>query len=707
MLVPLAFVALGIWEQQRGADDVASLERERVAASKVVLVLESRLEAANGRLDVGPRFRRGGQTYVGEIAVDQAREVLSDTERALTVARYREYLPPVMIACAAIAAALSALALISATLLGRAGRTSRDRLVGGFSLFRRLLPPLMGLQVVLGAVVVVLAITFESSALLEADSFDAGSIKMLGIAGGAVVICLVTAVKAVLQLRRTVALFKPDPLEIMGREVTRAEAPGLWRMLDGLADRLGALKPDNIVVGVTGGFFVSSGPKILQPAGNAIAGRTLYMPLPYLPLLREDEVATIIGHELAHFSGGDTEYSLRFLPIYAGVGRSLDAVALAGMAKDGSISPLTRPAFYLGAFVMEQFHHAVRHWSRLREFAADKAGADVTSTDAAGRALLRTGAVLSCIEETLGQAFRAPDRAPEDLVAATLQRAREQGLENPARHLEERQAHPTDTHPPTSQRLAALGRVPDAIMLEEAATPPPPQADERLGHYFAAPEALCRAASQDFLRIARQEAKETQQALKSAASGVAEEPVSLTENTRAGGIFLLSFAAVIAVAALALLVLAGPDMEAVIPIVIGLTGVMAAIFAFVGVLLLRRGSQPFLVLRPDDFSITGLDRPIAWDSIADLDMTVNNGRVVTRLLLMPEAPLPVRVKGGRAKVDPKQRIVTFGATPPRPYNAQRYAELIWRYRRAAAARRILAESPPLEEAPEPSHVTGV
>ena len=121
------------------------------------------------------------------------------------------------------------------------------------------------------------------------------------------------------------------------------------------------MKPDAVVVGLTGGFFVSSGPKLLQPGEIPLTGRTLYVPLPYLPLLRADELAAIIGHELAHFSGSDTEYSLQFLPIYAGVERSLDAVIAAGTTSAGSLSLLTRPSLRLGIFAMERFHRAVMH----------------------------------------------------------------------------------------------------------------------------------------------------------------------------------------------------------------------------------------------------------------------------------------------------------------------------------------------------------
>jgi hypothetical protein len=99
-----------------------------------------------------------------------------------------------------------------------------------------------------------------------------------------------------------------------------------------------------VVIGLRGGFFVSSGAKLLRPGETRLEGRTLYLPLPYLPLLPSDELAAIIGHDLAHFAGADTGYSLRFLPIYAGVQRSLNAVLTAGTTNTWSLSLLTRPA---------------------------------------------------------------------------------------------------------------------------------------------------------------------------------------------------------------------------------------------------------------------------------------------------------------------------------------------------------------------------
>lgn len=249
-----------------------------------------------------------------------------------------------MIWAAGLAAGLSLLVLLPGTALDWTGRTSREALVRGFTLVRRLLPAALGAQVVLATAAFVAAVTFEAAALLRPGAISGGEIKLLMIAAVFVLASLWVAGSTLLQLRRTLSAFEPDPLPILGRVLAREDAPGLWRLLDALADWLEALRPDHVVVGLTEGFFVSAGPEVLQPSGQGLNGRTLYLPLPYLPFLHADEVVAIIGHELAHFSGGDTAYSLPFLPIYAGVGRSLEAVAQGGADGRGAGSLLVEAA---------------------------------------------------------------------------------------------------------------------------------------------------------------------------------------------------------------------------------------------------------------------------------------------------------------------------------------------------------------------------
>ena len=73
-------------------------------------------------------------------------------------------------------------------------------------------------------------------------------------------------------------------------------------------------------------------------------------------------------------------------------------------------------------------------------------------------------------------------------------------------------------------------------------------------------------------------------------------------------------------------------------------------------------------------------------------MTLRNTRMVTRVLLPPEASFPQRVVGGRqVSLDPKRRIVTIRAGLPRKMKARDSADLIGHYRHAAEERRLLAQ----------------
>ncbi|MBR0655778.1 M48 family metallopeptidase [Plastoroseomonas arctica] len=713
MLLPLAIALLGFWEKQRGADDLMAVEATATQLTKTVASLEARPRPSDGRVDFGMRFQQGGQNYVGPLALERARGAQADANSTVTLFHWRQKLAPVVMVGAALASTLSLVILLGAVLLARLGRGSRDALVQGFEFTRRVLPSLLGAQVLLVALASVAAMGFEGMAILANDNLSSGGVKVAALIVGGIVLCLWTAGAAVLGLRHAAGAFTPDPLPIEGRVVPREAAPGLWRMVDDLAAKLGALRPDNVVVGVTGGFFVSSGAKVLQPGNAALTGRTLYLPLSLLPLLREDEVAAIIGHELAHFSGGDTEYSQRFLPIYMGVERSLDAVFRAGMGGDGRPSLLTRPALRLGSFVINQFHHAVRHWSRRREFEADAAGASATSAEAQIRALLRTGGCQPRIDELLGAAFREPSQAPPDLVAATLAHAAARGPDDPETYLEDIQPHPTDTHPPTRQRIAALGWQIDAALLSDMRiVPGPEKAGERLRGLFNDPSGLCREASADFLAAAREAAREHFQALEQAAHGIPAGPVTVSENTRLGGMVLIAFGAVLGltVAGLAVTGVPGHSTQE-LSIVLGAASILALVFLIPGILAWRRGERPFVTFTPDALQVVGLDRPIPWRQVADVDFVFGKAGVATRLLLSHRAELPARHRGARrrVKIDAGRRIITFGGTPPKTMKAEGFMELIAAYRRAEFARRLLAEQasddtviPPSGTAPAPA-----
>lgn len=177
--------------------------------------------------------------------------------------------------------------------------------------------------------------------------------------------------------------------------------------------------PDTIIVGLGEGFFVTESQLRLWPEDRLVTGRSLYLPAAYLDLLDQAEIAAIIGHELAHFSGEDTTYSQQFTPIYAGLWRALAAL---GRADGGRF--VLYPAVKLGFHAMQRFDHAVAHWSRLREFDADRSGSLLATPADAASALIRTGIIAPAVAYVLQRAYAGSDDTTSDDAGLTSSRRR-------------------------------------------------------------------------------------------------------------------------------------------------------------------------------------------------------------------------------------------------------------------------------------------
>ncbi|MDC3026241.1 M48 family metalloprotease [Candidatus Pelagibacter sp.] len=110
---------------------------------------------------------------------------------------------------------------------------------------------------------------------------------------------------------------KKNYMEIYGIKVSEKEQSDLFKMISNCSKKVKTEMPENIILGITDGFFVTSSDVIVFDKENAevLKGKTLYIPLIYLEILTKDELTGVIGHELAHFSGEDTEYALKFNPM--------------------------------------------------------------------------------------------------------------------------------------------------------------------------------------------------------------------------------------------------------------------------------------------------------------------------------------------------------------------------------------------------------
>ena len=680
--VPVLLAGLGAWELARGRAATEDITR-RLVELPVSLVQLRLLAATDPYASV--RFEGARTAYGAALAADKTEEALAGAARDLPLARARAWVPYATLTGAGLALLAGLLALLGAAAAGLWARRSRDALLVSFNLVRRALPVLLGLQIVGLSLAVLAAAGFEAGGLWFTQRFSTGEAKLLF---GALVIAALAvwaAIGAVRGLRGVFALFTPEPIDVRGRALDEVEAPGLWRLVRDLAKRGDALAPDAIVIGLTGGFFVTEGSVRVAPEERTLTGRTLYLPAPFLGVLDGRELSAVIGHELAHFAGEDTTYSRRFTPIYAGLHRALDALGGAG---PGNI--LARPAAYVGHRSLGTFDAAVARWSRAREFEADRRGACVSGAPSAASALLRVGALGSVVAGTFGSAFVEPETAPDDLVAGVLDAIPAAGFPDPAVHLDERREHPTDTHPPDRQRIAALGVALDAELLTRAARPLGAQDRTWPAALIADWPSLCRVLSADFIAWVRDYRVAERAHLEETAAAVPAEERPVYENG-APMVWTMAVLAVLFAGAGATFVVypralgIGHDGLAQV-ILVGVTGASVLGAGLYAALVYRRGRTPLLVLTPDVLRSPLLNGAVAWRDVADFQVT-HGKRLTLTLMLSSDATLP-RAAGllSRAAVSRRRRRVTVQSLGARGLKPDAYAALIGRYLAAARAR---------------------
>ncbi len=346
-------------------------------------------------------------------------------------------------ASAAAGAAGIALPLLIA-LAGAVARVNRMVLLLVFRPGLYLTAVLLTGLICVHAVILIAAIYFGESALT--NRIHVGIILAVGLGALGGVAAIGRSTFSVVKKAETVAI---------GRAVSREDAPTLWHTIEATADRLEALKPDRLVIGLDPNFFVTEA-HVLTLDGR-LTGRTLYCSLPLARILTRDEFIGVIGHELGHFRGADTKFSERFYPIYRGTETSIASLQLAGGEGWGSVALL--PAIAVLSYFLEAFTIAERRLGREREFAADKAGAGVTAPQVMAAALVKVHAYSDTWQE-LQQA--AAEAMKEGRMFVNLSKTYAETIAGGATSavldgIADRQlSHPTDSHPPLSARLESL-----------------------------------------------------------------------------------------------------------------------------------------------------------------------------------------------------------------------------------------------------------
>lgn len=117
----------------------------------------------------------------------------------------------------------------------------------------------------------------------------------------------------IITLPTLVAFRTVPPLECTGVVVTD-ELPQLRARVQRVAALLGVAAPPRIIVGLEPHCFAAAAPLALRGGDLWPAAETIYLPLLALRVFTGAELDAVIGHELAHFRGGDVYFTQRFFP---------------------------------------------------------------------------------------------------------------------------------------------------------------------------------------------------------------------------------------------------------------------------------------------------------------------------------------------------------------------------------------------------------
>lgn len=312
------------------------------------------------------------------------------------------------------------------------------------------------ITVVVGIVSLVHAGIFGAAAYLGLQYWFGIESDLVLIAIGAVLLGATYAI-----IRGLAVFFTRPKTYIAARPVSFYEYPRLGLVVRDIAKKLNAKMPDNVVIGLQPTFFATSSPVFTPYGKGPLKGQTLHLSLPLMSHFTEGELKAVIGHELGHFSGGDTTYSMRFAPVYMGLAKASEVFS-------ASDRPLTRllsmPSKLLIDDLMYAFSVVERRIGRAREHRADQHGAKISSPEDIAYSLLKSSLLGSIWNEQMqslvergmkGRFSRNVVRNFSESVRLDVDRARIAPLLQFA--LGDSVPHPIDTHPPTEDRIEAFG----------------------------------------------------------------------------------------------------------------------------------------------------------------------------------------------------------------------------------------------------------
>jgi Zn-dependent protease with chaperone function len=250
-----------------------------------------------------------------------------------------------------------------------------------------------------------------------------------------------------------------------GLPVTEADQPALWALVRDLATRVGTRPPREIVLVGAVNAAVTERARLL---GLLPGPRRLYLGVPLLVGLTEEQLAAVLAHELGHYSGRDTRLAGLTMRGRAAVFRTVEEFRKrSGSSASGSLHRSIGKLYLgYGRFSLR----ATQAVARRQELAADRISATVAGRGAAASALRETAVLDGAFDFYVHRfaAFGWEDRMlpPQGeffgglrhLLAAPGRRERLAALRA---ELPEEKSSPYESHPPTAERVKLIEALPD------------------------------------------------------------------------------------------------------------------------------------------------------------------------------------------------------------------------------------------------------
>ncbi len=304
------------------------------------------------------------------------------------------------------------------------------------------------------------------AAVYFAESYFLGQVHfvLIGLVGLGAVAGGFTALIGLFKLR------EKAKTSVAGVSLGKEDHPEIWSLVNNLAREIDARPPNSIVVGLEPTFYVTSAEVNLLNTEECLTGETLYLSLPLMRLLSEEEFTAVVAHELGHFKGEDLAYSMKFSPIYRGLSDTLASFSKA----EGIGAVALLPAATILSAMLEIFARNERAISRIREHAADAVAVEMTSPKALGLGLAKF-ALFSGLWSDLR--LKNADRLSSGKVTKNLSIAFEDSARYDIEHAKLQDVvedivtanitHPTDTHPSIGDRFSEIGFSTEEISIED------------------------------------------------------------------------------------------------------------------------------------------------------------------------------------------------------------------------------------------------